>query len=277
MSSEPLVVLMWTDEDWIEAVRQAGGNDLLAMKGIAGDKKRVISDLIKDEAIKSVSKILREEASMVIKMQEAEQGKELRQITEQELEEILEKHRLWVRDKPGGERADLTDADLRGIDLREALLSSAACKGACFDGVDMRGSNISAADMRGASFRMTKMHGSYARGTRFNRAEISRSNMNKMLLREADFSKARIENTDMDACDLRDAIAKEAILDGVKIGNPFGDLAFLEEAHCHSVERTTNKPIAVIQRARQVGAEEKSAAERINNDKAKTRAGREER
>ena len=34
-----------------------------------------------------------------------------------ELQEILEKHKLWLDKKEGGERADLRDAGLSGADL----------------------------------------------------------------------------------------------------------------------------------------------------------------
>ena len=33
------------------------------------------------------------------------------------LQEILDKHKKWLNEEEGGERADLSDADLRGADL----------------------------------------------------------------------------------------------------------------------------------------------------------------
>ena len=43
-------------------------------------------------------------------------------MTQEELNEILEKHRKWLNDEDGGERADLSDANLRGANLRGADL-----------------------------------------------------------------------------------------------------------------------------------------------------------
>ena len=40
-----------------------------------------------------------------------------------ELSKILENHKLWLKDRKKGERADLRDANLRGADLRDANLS----------------------------------------------------------------------------------------------------------------------------------------------------------
>ena len=46
----------------------------------------------------------------------------LRTISKDELDSILEKHKMWLDNKPGGERADLYNADLSGADLSEAKL-----------------------------------------------------------------------------------------------------------------------------------------------------------
>ena len=48
-------------------------------------------------------------------------------MTRTELLEILEKHRKWLNEKPGGQRADLRYADLSGAALR---------------GADLRGTNL---------------------------------------------------------------------------------------------------------------------------------------
>ena len=41
----------------------------------------------------------------------------MKKISQEELEEMLEKHKKWLDDKPDGERADLRDANLRGANL----------------------------------------------------------------------------------------------------------------------------------------------------------------
>ena len=41
----------------------------------------------------------------------------MKNISVEELNEILEKHEIWLRGEEGGERADLWDTDLRGFDL----------------------------------------------------------------------------------------------------------------------------------------------------------------
>lgn len=41
----------------------------------------------------------------------------MREISQNELKEILKKHKLWLNNEEGGTRADLRGADLRGADL----------------------------------------------------------------------------------------------------------------------------------------------------------------
>ena len=58
-------------------------------------------------------------------------------MTQEELQTILEKHKKWLNDVPGGERANLCDANLRGADLSCANLCCAKLRGA-----DLRGANL---------------------------------------------------------------------------------------------------------------------------------------
>ena len=57
-------------------------------------------------------------------------------ITAEKLQEIIESHGKWLRNKEGGQRADLQGADLqradlRDADLRDADLRDADLQGAC--------------------------------------------------------------------------------------------------------------------------------------------------
>ena len=54
-------------------------------------------------------------------------------MTREELETILEKHKKWLNDVPGGERANLRSADLRSANLEGANLKGANLEGANLD------------------------------------------------------------------------------------------------------------------------------------------------
>jgi hypothetical protein len=51
-------------------------------------------------------------------------------MTKEELKEILDSHKKWLNDEPGGKKADLRGADLSFADLRGANLRGANLSGA---------------------------------------------------------------------------------------------------------------------------------------------------
>lgn len=74
----------------------------------------------------------------------------LKKITREELEVFLRKHKLWLMNAPGGERADLrsaylSSANLSGADLNRADLSGAYLNRANLSGADLSGAYLSGA------------------------------------------------------------------------------------------------------------------------------------
>jgi hypothetical protein len=65
-----------------------------------------------------------------------------KKITKEELEQFLRKHKLWLKDDPDGERADLS-----GADLSWANLSGADLRGADLSGADLSWANLRGADL----------------------------------------------------------------------------------------------------------------------------------
>ena len=76
----------------------------------------------------------------------------MRTFTEQELKEILRKHKLWLEDseQQDAERANLRDADLRGANLRYANLCDADLCGANLCYANLCGANLCYANLRDA-------------------------------------------------------------------------------------------------------------------------------
>ena len=74
----------------------------------------------------------------------------MRNISKEELNEILQKHKMWLNNDKGGERADLRGADLRSIHLRFADLRFADLRGTDLKNADLRGADLSDANLRGA-------------------------------------------------------------------------------------------------------------------------------
>ena len=79
-----------------------------------------------------------------------------------DLKSILEKHLKWLRNEDGGERADLSEADLSGANLSRANLFGADLSRANLFGADLSGANLFGANLFGADL---------------SRANLSRANL----------------------------------------------------------------------------------------------------
>ena len=80
-------------------------------------------------------------------------------MTQEELNRILDKHKKWLDDEAGGDRANLDRANLRGADLRGANL-----RGANLHEANLRGADLSGADLCGADLRRADLGGANLRG-----------------------------------------------------------------------------------------------------------------
>ena len=76
-----------------------------------------------------------------------------------ELSGVLRLHKLWLEDGSKGERAVLSDGDLRGADLSGANLSGADLSDANLSGANLRYANLDDADLTGATLRDADLSG----------------------------------------------------------------------------------------------------------------------
>lgn len=114
-----------------------------------------------------------------------------RTLSQQDLLDILERHRLWMASGGGeGERADLRNLVLTGrslwrADLRDALL----------DGCDLSGADLDHADLRGASLE----------GARLTDASLWEAKLTGALLTDAVLWGANLDHADLRGADLSGA------------------------------------------------------------------------
>jgi hypothetical protein len=104
-----------------------------------------------------------------------------------DIEQILKNHTAWLRDE-GGERADLSGANLSGADL----------SGADLRGADLRGADLRWADLSGADLRWADLSGADLRGADLRGADLSRADLSR-----ADLEGIRMHNTAGDGKTLR--------------------------------------------------------------------------
>ena len=116
-------------------------------------------------------------------------------MTREALKEILAKHKLWLEEKDGGERADMWRADMWRVDMRGANMRRANLQYADMQDVDMRGADMRRADMQDADMQEADMRG----------ANMQRANLQYADMRHADMHGANLEGADMHGANLEGA------------------------------------------------------------------------
>ena len=153
--------------------------------------------------------------------------------TEAELNEILRKHDLWLKNDPAGVRANLWNADLRGADLRNAKLESADLRGA-----DLRGANLRNADLRNANLWNADLRGANLRGANLRGANLESANLYGADLWNANLWNADLRGANLYGADLRGANLWNADLWNANLWNADLRNADLRDA------KNVNYPIA---------------------------------
>ncbi|ENE6889530.1 pentapeptide repeat-containing protein [Listeria monocytogenes] len=120
-------------------------------------------------------------------------------MNQEELDIILENHGKWLRNE-GGEKADLSNADLKNTNLRFANLRLAYLRGANLRLAYLRGANLRFADLRGAD--LSNVNLSYAN---LSIADLNNANLSNADLSNADLSNVNLSNANFRGVDLSDA------------------------------------------------------------------------
>ena len=107
------------------------------------------------------------------------------------LEKILDKHEEWLNGEIGGEKADLSDTDLRHVDLR---------------GRNLTGVNLRSADLSYANLSYTDLSYADLIDTDLFHVDLSCTNLSNANLNKADLSSAILNNANL----------KDAILDNIR-------------------------------------------------------------
>ena len=121
----------------------------------------------------------------------------------EELIEILDNHLKWLKNKEGGEHADLSGANLSGTYLRGADLSGANLSGTYLSGADLSGANLRDADLGGADLRGTYLSGANLRGADLSGADLRGTYLSGANLRGANLRGTYLSGADLRGADLR--------------------------------------------------------------------------
>ena len=109
----------------------------------------------------------------------------------EKLKEILERHRKWLNNEDGGERAYLCEANLCGANLGGANLYGANLGGANLGGAYLRGANLCEANLCGANLYGANLRGANLYGAYLYGANLCGANLCEANLRGADLRGAK--------------------------------------------------------------------------------------
>ncbi|MCF7536191.1 pentapeptide repeat-containing protein [Pseudomonas petrae] len=136
--------------------------------------------------------------------------------TKEELSEILGKHRAWLDDEDGGERANLSGANLSGANLSGANLRDANLSGAY-----LRCANLSDAYLCDANLRGANLSGAYLRDANLSGAYLRCANLSDANLRDANLRDANLSGAYLRCANLSDAYLCDANLSGANLSGAY--------------------------------------------------------
>ena len=123
--------------------------------------------------------------------------------TKEELKEIITKHKLWLDDEEGGERANLSYSDLHGSnllgsDLRYSNLSGSNLSDSDLSRIDLRGS-----DLRGSNLSGSNLSGSNLLGSNLSDSDLSDSDLRYSNLSDSDLRYSNLRGSNLSYSNLR--------------------------------------------------------------------------
>ena len=127
----------------------------------------------------------------------------MKNISVEELNEILEKHEIWLRGEEGGERADLWDTDLRGFDLIDINLSGADLRNSDLGDANLMYADLKYADLKYTDLSYTNLSDADLRGGDLRGANLMGANLSDTDISDADLRGTNLWDTDLSNTNLK--------------------------------------------------------------------------
>ncbi len=129
------------------------------------------------------------------------------------LNKTLAAHHIWLESAgQDGQRADLSGADLRFLDLSGARLKEAVLHGADLVGTNLTDADLEAADLEGATLLGARLEGANLERVHAPGVNFFSANMTAASLRGADLREALLQEATLTQAKLHDATLTEANL-----------------------------------------------------------------
>ena len=143
----------------------------------------------------------------------------MRDISKEDLKEIISRHHEWLMDIDKGERANLSFADLRSADLSSADLSSANLRSADLSFADLSFADLSSADLSSADLSFADLSFADLSSADLRSADLSSADLSSADLSSADLSFADLSFADLSSADLRSADHNQDTIYWDTVGN----------------------------------------------------------
>jgi len=155
------------------------------------------------------------------------------ELTQEQLDVILDKHEMWVRDpldfpssthKAYLVEVDLSylcvyDRDLRGISIRHSDLEGVTIVNCNLEGANIMSVQAPKAYFANLNLQGSKFHGSDLYGARFIKSNLSDSDLPRVNLYEARFHDCSIIGVDFEGSNLKDTYIRYSSLNGSMLRN----------------------------------------------------------
>ena len=186
-------------------------------------------------------------------------------IDRETLSAILKEHQLWINSNgENGERADLSNKNLRGENLRGANL-----RGADLRGANLRGANLRGADLIGANLFRANLIGANLRGADLRGADLRGADLFRADLFRADLFRADLEGADLEGADLEGANLEGANLEGANLNLRFMGNSGL---FTNNLQRKLQSSEATIQELEEkLKQAQQAQSEKVKNDEEITK------
>ena len=137
-------------------------------------------------------------------------------VTDEQLKIVLEKHHKWLNSEEGGERADLTSANLRYANLRFADLRFANLRRANLTSADLTSADLRRANLTSADLTSADLTSADLRFANLRYADLTSADLTSADLTSADLRFANLTSADLTSANLRYANLRFANLDTVR-------------------------------------------------------------
>ena len=170
----------------------------------------------------------------------------LREISEQELKQIIEKHKKWLESNGNdGEKANLSATNLQKIkigneDLQSAILNKANFNGAYLRKTIFMEANLEKATLKEAYLRKAILMKANLRESIFQNANLRRAKLQKADLGKADFRQSNLERACLKNANLHRTVLYGASLVKADISGADLDRADLQKADLTGIKGMSN-------------------------------------